>query len=113
MKITKTYLRQIIKEEVDLYEGADVRGEAFLQKQQGGDQASAAETSTGGAPPEEDAKKLVDVEKMTQYINGINTAQEYERLFKQVIQHATEVPNSKMLLISIAKFAREFSDKNL
>ena len=98
MKITKTYLRQVIKEEVDLYEGAVDLRQAFLQKQQGGDQASAAETSTGGAPPEEDVKKLTDVWKMLQYIDKVDNLNEYGSLLTHVIQHAKKVPGSKMLL---------------
>jgi len=98
MKITKTYLRQVIKEEVDLYEGAVDLRQAFLQKQQGGDQASAAETSTGGAAPEGDAKKLPDVWKMVQYIDKVDNVAKYKLLLTHVIQHAKKVPNSRIVL---------------
>ena len=103
MKITEKYLRQVILEEVDLYEGAVDLRQAFLQKQQGGDQTSAAETSTGGAAPEGDTKTLPDVWKMMQYIDKVDNLNEYGRLLTQVIHHAKNVSNSKMLLMQARK----------
>ena len=96
MKITKQQLKQIIKEtlnEVDL-------AQLFQQKQQ---------ARQGEAPSEE--PKILDVNRVMQYIDKIDTLQEYQNLLLKVINHAKNVRNSKSILMKAARdmvaFAKE------
>jgi len=126
MKITKKQLKQIINEELDatLFEvelapamykalkakgqlpaGASVKPTQATQATQAPDeQAPPKEPKQAPdeqAPPKE--PKIVDVNRMMQYIDKIDTPQEYQALLSKVVAHAKNVPRSKIILVQLAR----------
>jgi len=88
MKITKQQLKQLIKEELNEIDIA----QQFQQKQQAPDEQ---------APPEE--PKILDVNRMMQYINKIDTPLEYQNLLSKVVAHAKNVRGSKLILMKLVR----------
>jgi hypothetical protein len=43
-------------------------------------------------------RKLMDVERMVQYIDRIDNPAEYRRLLSKIIQHAPKIRNSQMIM---------------
>ena len=78
MKITKSKLKQIIKEEL--------------------------ENAPGGAdptPPPEDVQHERDVDLILTYIKRIDQPKEYEQLLNALIQHGSQVRSAKLILTRV------------
>jgi len=94
MKITVERLKQIIKEElneVDLAQQFKQR-QAQRANQPGDDKGPGLDYTT---------QKMLDVNRILQYIDKIDTPQEYQNLLFKVVQHASNVRNSKILMMNL------------
>jgi len=104
MKITKTRLKEIIKEEVEkatLNVNEVDLSQVFQQRQ-----AQKAAKATGKEPAPDanpNATKIQDVARMLQYIDKIDTPQEYSNLLDKVIGHAQNVKGSVIILRKLQK----------
>ena len=97
MKLTKTRLKEIIKEEVEKVALKEVDLAKVFQQRQ---------AQKAGAPAEKeapDATKIQDVATVLKYINKINTPQEYSNLLDKVISHAAKVKGSTIILRKLHK----------
>ena len=113
MKITKKQLKQIINEELDatlfevelapaMYKALKAKGQLPAGASVKPTQATqATQAPDEQAPPKE--PKIVDVNRMMQYIDKIDTPQEYQALLTKVVAHAKNVPRSKIILVQLAR----------
>ena len=113
MKITKQQLKQIINEELDatlfevelapaMYKALKAKGQLPAGASVKPTQATqATQAPDEQAPPKE--PKIVDVNRMMQYIDKIDTPQEYQALLSKVVAHAKNVPRSKIILVQLAR----------
>jgi|TARA_Y100000296_G_scaffold23077_1_gene27367 hypothetical protein len=113
MKITKKQLKQIINEELDatlfevelapaMYKALKAKGQLPAGASVKPTQATqATQAPDEQAPPKE--PKIVDVNRMMQYIDKIDTPQEYQALLSKVVAHAKNVPRSKIILVQLAR----------
>ena len=87
MKITKSQLKQIIKEVVG-GENEEQPGE------EAGPSAAALDSSAGG-------KEQTDVSRVLSYINKIDNRKEFAQLLMSLVQHGQNVPGAKMVLTKL------------
>ena len=113
MKITKQQLKQIINEELDatlfevelapaMYKALKAKGQLPAGASVKPTQATqATQAPDEQAPPKE--PKIVDVNRMMQYIDKIDTPQEYQALLSKVVAHAKNVRGSKVILMKLVR----------
>ena len=103
MKITKSQLKQIIKEVVG-GENEEQPGE------EAGPSAAALDTSAGG-------KEQTDVSRVLSYINKIENRKEFAQLLMSLVQHGQNVPGAKMVLTKLYRqlpaMAKSMSESKL
>ena len=87
MKITKSQLKQIIKEVVG-GENEEQPGE------EAGPSAATLDTGAGG-------KEQTDVSRVLSYINKIDNRKEFAQLLMSLVQHGQNVPGAKMVLTKL------------
>lgn len=114
MKITKTRLKEIIKEELEkttLSVNEVDLSQVFQQRQAQKATKAPGKEPTPDANP--NATKIQDVAKMLQYIDKINTPQEYSNLLDKVIGHAQNVRGSTIILRKLQKALPSLMEEDL
>ena len=108
MKITRSYLEQIILEEIKrgFAQGTPANDELSKKREVYLEEEVPEEEPEGEAPaeePEEEAELSQAVDKMVAYLPNIKNKVHYGQLVTAVVKHAANIQGGKLALVSLYK----------